>query len=60
LVFLVKPTDTDCLNDQEKTTIQPAGIVDVQRLKNATVILHPPANCMKAGVVLILIDFLFR
>jgi hypothetical protein len=47
LVFLVKPTDTDCLNDQEKTAIQPPGIVDVQREKNATVTLHPPANCME-------------
>jgi len=47
LVFLVKPTDTDCLNDQEKTKIQPPGIIDVQRQKNATVILHPPLNCMQ-------------
>jgi hypothetical protein len=47
LVFLVKPTDTDCLNDQEKTNIQPPGIIDVERQKNATVILLPPANCMK-------------
>jgi len=47
LVFLVKPTDADCLNDQEQTIIQPAGILDVQREKNATVILYPPANCMK-------------
>ncbi|CAF0861033.1 unnamed protein product [Rotaria sp. Silwood1] len=44
LVFLVQSTDADCLNDQEQTIIQPAGIVDVQRQKNATVTLHPPAN----------------
>ncbi|CAF2533960.1 unnamed protein product [Rotaria sp. Silwood2] len=44
LVFLVQSTDADCLNDQEQTIIQPAGVVDVQRQKNATVTLHPPAN----------------
>ncbi|CAF1443497.1 unnamed protein product [Rotaria magnacalcarata] len=44
LVFLVQPTDTDCLNDQEQTFIQPAGVIDIQRQKNATVTLHPPAN----------------
>ncbi|CAF2736229.1 unnamed protein product [Rotaria sp. Silwood2] len=44
LVFLVQSTDVDCLNDQEQTIIQPAGVVDVQRQKNATVTLHPPAN----------------
>ena len=47
LVFLVKPTNTDCLNDQVQTSISPAGIIDVQREKNATVILYPPANCMR-------------
>lgn len=46
MVFLVQPTDADCLNDQEQTIIQPAGVIDVQRQKNATVTLHPPANCM--------------
>ncbi|CAF3828533.1 unnamed protein product [Rotaria sordida] len=44
LVFLVQPTDADCLNDQEQTIIRPAGVIDVQRQKNATVTIHPPAN----------------
>ncbi len=41
------------MNDQEQTIIQPSGIVDVQRRKNATVTLHPPANCMKEDISLI-------
>ncbi|UJR08524.1 hypothetical protein I4U23_012787 [Adineta vaga] len=44
LVFLVKPTDADCLNDQEQTNIRPSGVVDVQRRKNATVTIQPPTN----------------
>ncbi|CAF0781005.1 unnamed protein product [Adineta steineri] len=40
LVFIVKPTDFDCLNDKESTMIQPAGVVDVPRKKNAVVKLQ--------------------
>ncbi|CAF0836930.1 unnamed protein product [Rotaria sordida] len=39
LVFLVKPTDADCLDYKETAIIQPAGVVDVERRKNITVIL---------------------
>ncbi|CAF3440804.1 unnamed protein product [Rotaria socialis] len=42
IVFLVKPTDVDCLNSKESAMIQPAGIVDIERMKNATVILSSP------------------
>jgi len=63
LVFLVKPTDSDCLNDQEQTGIQPPGVIDVQRVKNATVILQPPTNCTEIEgekkPQLLLVFFLF-
>ncbi|CAF4518382.1 unnamed protein product [Rotaria sp. Silwood1] len=42
IVFLVKPTDVDCLAYKESAMIEPAGVVDVQRSKNATVILNSP------------------
>ncbi|CAM4743433.1 unnamed protein product [Rotaria magnacalcarata] len=42
IVFLVKPTDVDCLNSKDSAMIQPAGIVDIERMKNATVILSSP------------------
>ena len=47
LVFLVQPTDADCLDDQQQTMIQPSGIIDVQREKKAIVTLHLPTNCMR-------------
>ncbi|UJR37709.1 hypothetical protein I4U23_030404 [Adineta vaga] len=40
VVFSVKPTDADCLYYKESAMIQPAGVIDVQRMKNITVTIH--------------------
>ncbi|CAF2112207.1 unnamed protein product [Rotaria magnacalcarata] len=49
IVFLVKPTDVDCLNSKDSAMIQPAGIVDIERMKNATVILSSPNYCCQSS-----------